>query len=255
MCHCASRGPWPGLVQRGGLLSLAGDRPAVWTPGWVVWTAYGLAMIGTPLPAVAEMGPPGPAMELLALVAIAVALVVLGLVARAPGAFEVKSSRSPTRVTNLFLLIPSAGLMVAGFTSPLVFPQVVLLTGAAGAALALLIGLWTPRASQPTSAAFLYVFLGLYGAGCGIGAPPLVNRRFDHSQGQVFQAVVEGRRITSGKGGLHYNLQIGPWGPRTAPSTVPVSQAVYDATRPGDTACVTLHPGALLMPWYLGGRC
>lgn len=223
--------------------------------GSVVWLGYGVAVAGTALAVVAAIGPSGPWSELLAMAAIALALVVLGLAASAPAAFEVTSSRSRTRVVNFLLLLPSAGLMVGGFTSPLVYPQVVVLTGAAGCAIAVLAGLWAPRAQPAASPTFFYLFLALYGAGCGVGAPALVNRRFDRSPGQIYQAPVEARRVTGGRGGPSYSLKLGPWGPRTGPSYVPVTRAVYDATQPGDTTCVSLHPGALRMPWYLATRC
>jgi hypothetical protein len=223
--------------------------------GSVVWTGYGLALAGAALAVVAAIGPSGPRSELLAVAAIGVALVVLGLAAFAPAAFEVTSSRSRTRVVNFLLLLPSAGLMVAGFTSPLVYPQVVVLTGAAGCAIAVLSGLWAPRAQPAANPTFFYLFLALYGAGCGVGAPALVNRRFDRSPGQIYQAVVEARRVTGGRGGPSFSLRLGPWGPRTEPSYVPVTRTVYDATQPGDTTCVSLHTGALRMPWYRATRC
>jgi len=222
---------------------------------YLPWLGYGLALIGAPLPMVAAIGPPGLGSEALAAAAIAIALVLLALAAWAPTAFEVGSSRSPARVINFVLLIPSASLMVAGFTSPLLAPQIMFLTGAAGSAVALLAGLWAPRVRPPASPGLLLAFLALYGAGCGVGASALINRRFDHSPGQTFQATVEGRRITSGKGGLNYSLRLGPWGPRTGPSFIPVTRAVYDAARPGDVACVSLHPGALGMAWYKAAPC
>jgi hypothetical protein len=227
-------------------------RPAA---GSVVWLGYGLAVAGTALAVVATIGPSGTWSELLAVAAIAVALAVLGLAVWAPAAFEVTSSRSRTRVVNFLLLLPSAALMVAGFTSPLVYPPVVVLTGAAGCAIAVLAGLWAPRVQPAANPTFFYLFLALYGTGCGVGAPALINRSFDRSPGQIYQAAVEARRVTGGRGGPSYSLKLGPWGPRTGPSYVPVTRGVYDATQPGDTACVSLHPGALHMPWYLATRC
>ncbi|HEY2482922.1 MAG TPA: hypothetical protein VGI30_12115 [Caulobacteraceae bacterium] len=219
------------------------------------WLGYGLALVGTPVGVVAAIGPAGPGSQLLATAAIAIALVVLALAASSPASFEVKSTRSPTRVINFLLLLPAASLMVAGFTSPLLNPQIVFLTGVAGSAIAVLVGLWVPRAQPAANSTFLYLFLVLYGAGFGVGAPALVNRCFDRSPGQIYQATVEGRRITSGKGGLHYSLKLGPWGPRTGSSYLPVTRAAYDAARPGDSACVSLHPGALGMAWYVAAPC
>jgi hypothetical protein len=233
----------------------ASDMPPRRRGATLAWCGYGLAVVGAVLPPLAVMGPPGLLTEFLAVAALAIALVVLGLAASAPTAFEVGSSRSSARVINFVLLLPASALMVAGFTSPLVFPPIVLLTGAVGSALALLFGLWAPRARPPTKGSLLLVFLALYGAGCGVGAPALIDRRFDHAPGQAFQAKVEARQVTGGRGGPRYGLRLGPWGPRTGPSYAPVTRAQYDATRPGDVACVTLYPGALGMAWYRATPC
>ena len=236
-------------------MTVEGVRPQSLGLTEIRWLGYGLAVAGTALGVVAGVGPSGPRNEWQVVAAIAVALIVVGLAAWTPAAFEVTSRRSRTRVINFLLLLPAASLMVGGFTSPLVYPQMVVLTAAAGCAIALLVDLWAPRAQPAANPTVFYLFLVLYGAGCGVGAPALVNRRFDRSPGQIYQAVVEARRVTGGRGGPSYSLKLGPWGPRAGSSYVPVTRAVYDATQPGDTTCVSLHPGALRMPWYLAIHC
>ena len=102
----------------------------------------------------------------------------------------------------------------------------------------------------------LLLFLVLYGGGYGAGAPILVNLRFDRSEGHVYQAPVEAHRVTYGRGGPGYSLRLGYWGPGDRCALqAGVPRAVYFALNPGDTACVSLHPGALGMAWYRIARC
>jgi hypothetical protein len=225
------------------------------SPTTTRWLGYGLAVIATPLPFVTFLESVGSAGDLIAAFAVTAPIALMVVVACAPAAFEVKARRSLARAVNFVLLIPAAGLLAAAFTSPLVYPQICFLTSAAGAAVGLLTGLWAPRRDAPVNAPILLLFLALFGAGWGAGAPALANHRFDHSAGQIFQAAVEARNVTYGRGGPGYRLRLGPWGPVTHARYVGVPLVVYEALSPGDTACVTLHPGALAMPWYRIARC
>jgi hypothetical protein len=221
----------------------------------VRWLGYGLMVAGGLLPAAAFLASASQGSEALTLGAVVVPAVLLALVAYAPAAFEVKARRSPARVINFLLIIPPASLMVTAFTTPLLVPQVGFLTAAAGAAIGLLIWLWAPRRGASANPVILLLFLVLYGGGYGAGAPILVNLRFDRSEGHVYQAPVEAHRVTYGRGGPGYSLRLGAWGPVTDVRSVGVPRAVYFALNPGDTACVSLHPGALGMAWYRIARC
>lgn len=225
------------------------------SPTTVKWLGYGLAVVSAILAFAAFLPPAGLTGDLLAAAAICAPVALMALVAAAPAAFEVKGRRSPAKAVNFILLIPAAGLLAAAFTSPLVYPQICFLIAAAGAAIGLLVGLWAPRREPPANAPILMLFLALFGGGWGGGAPALANRRFDHSVGQIFPAAVEARNVTYGRGGPGYRLRLGPWGPVPDTRYVGVSVATYEALSPGDTACVTLHPGALAMPWYRIARC
>jgi hypothetical protein len=113
----------------------------------VRWLGYGLMVAGAVLPVVSVLARPDLTNEALTLAAIVVPAAMLALVVHTPAAFEVKARRSPARVINFLLVLPSASLMVAAFTTPLLVPQVGFLTAAAGAAIGLLIWLWAPRRS------------------------------------------------------------------------------------------------------------
>jgi hypothetical protein len=224
-------------------------------PATARWLGYGLMVAGSVLPVVSLLARPDLTNEAVTLGAVVVPAALLALVVHAPAAFEVKARRSPARVINFLLILPSASLMVAAVTTPLLVPQVGFLTAAAGAAIGLLIGLWAPRHGASANPVILLLFFALFGGGYGAGAPFLINLRFDRSAGQVYQAPVEARQVIYGRGGPGYSLRLGAWGPVTAARTVGVPRAVYDAMNPGDTACVTLHPGALGMAWYHIARC
>ncbi len=219
------------------------------------WLGYGLMVAGSVLPVVSLLAPPDLTNAAVTLGAIVVPAALLALVVHAPAAFEVKARRSPARVITFLLLLPSASLMVAAFTTPLLVPQAGFLTAAAGAAIGLLIGLWAPRRGASANPIMLLLFFALFGGGYGAGAPFLVNLRFDQSAGQVYQAAVEAHQVIYGRGGPGYSLRLGAWGPVTDARSVGVSRAVYYALNPSDTACVTLHPGALGMAWYHIARC
>ncbi len=59
---------------------------------------------------------------------------------------------------------------------------------------------------------------------------------------------------SQGRGG-EYHFTIGPWGPVRTTTKVRVSFRGYHATKVGDSACVTLHGGALGVSWYEAGLC
>ena len=229
--------------------------PPTLNPTTAKWLGYGLAGVSTILAFAAFLPSAGLTGDVLVVAAICAPAALLALVACAPAAFEVRGRRSPAKAVNFILLIPAAGLLGAAFTSPLVYPQICFLIAAAGAAIGLLVGLWAPRREPPANAPILLLFLALFGGGWGCGAPALANRHFDGSAGRIFPAAVEARKVTYGRGGPGYHLQLGPWGPFTEASYVGVTGGVYEALSPGDTACVTLHPGALAMPWYSVARC
>lgn len=166
------------------------------------------------------------------------------------------SARYKMRMLNLALIIPVAALVIETLNTPLVRPEISLLLVAAGAAAALLLGLWTPRRAALANPQVLLMFLGFFGAGYGWAAPILIDLRLDHTASQVFQAPVVKRGLSFGRyGHAQYSLRPGPWGPATSTSTVVVPAETYGAVKAGGMACVTLHPGALAMPWYSAAPC
>lgn len=104
----------------------------------------------------------------------------------------------------------------------------------------------TARAVNPLGALIWLPFCAIYGYGLTIEA----NALLDRSPGVSYQAEVEGKRIPRGRY-TEYELALAPWGPRTTPNTLRVSQATFDAIRKGDTVSLTLKRGALGASWYV----
>ncbi|HSU33268.1 MAG TPA: hypothetical protein VLJ11_18725 [Bryobacteraceae bacterium] len=91
----------------------------------------------------------------------------------------------------------------------------------------------------------LLVFSSAYGYGTAIEA----NALLDHSTGDTYLAHVEGKHIVSGRT-TTYNLDLGPWGPKTKSSKLDVTRAMYNTIERGDLVYLTLKRGALGVNWY-----
>jgi hypothetical protein len=81
------------------------------------------------------------------------------------------------------------------------------------------------------------------------------DRMLDRSVPTKFVAAVTDGRWDSNRGIHRYFLTLGDWGPQNKSEEIAVSSALYDATRLGDRVCISLHRGALGMPWYTVARC
>ena len=218
------------------------------------WIGYSLAAVG----ALASFGflfaSRGVESQILVLVSILALLMLLGVVLLSPQAFVVTMRRTKSRMINFGLIVPIVFLVVFSVADPLVRPEVIALAAVGAAGVGMVAGVWMPRGAPMPSPIFYLVFLGLFAAGLGWGAPALINRAFDASPGQVFQAAVQSKYQTFGRGS-HYHVTLAPWGPVTAPATITVGFAAYDQAQPGSIMCPTLHPGALGLAWYHVGAC
>ncbi|WP_448697754.1 hypothetical protein ACFGVR_13340 [Mucilaginibacter sp. AW1-3] len=92
----------------------------------------------------------------------------------------------------------------------------------------------------------IMIFLGgMY----GLGSVHQLNRIYDKSPEQVYQATVTDEYVRHGKS-TSYNLRLSAWGPQTKTETVSVSHAMYDQTPIGATVTLHLHKGFFNIPWY-----
>jgi hypothetical protein len=100
----------------------------------------------------------------------------------------------------------------------------------------------------------LWVFLLLLSIGHGYATVKTADVLLDRAQPAVYRTVVVGKRVSQGKT-TSYWLHLAPWGPRKAGDRVEVSKGFHDARALGDTVCVDLHQGALMIPWYSVSSC
>jgi hypothetical protein len=77
----------------------------------------------------------------------------------------------------------------------------------------------------------------------------LADQLFDGAEPSAVRVLVLGKRTSSGKGASQY-LRVGPWGLRRRTNEVEAKRDVYDAAAAGSLVCLSVHPGALGMPWY-----
>lgn len=219
------------------------------------WIGYGITVLATALPILLMFAGPGAA-QMLTLASIAVQVGLLALIERMPQAFMVIPRRSNQEVINFVLVIPVAALAVAGSGALFVQPEIAGLVAAAAGAAGLLAALLMPRSARVASPAIFGLFVACYAAGLGWGSMAVVNRVFDTSPGQVFQAVIQNKWTSwSSRGGRHYYVVLEPWGPVTNTITVGVGSGLYDRSLVGSTMCATLHAGALGVAWYNVAAC
>jgi len=98
---------------------------------------------------------------------------------------------------------------------------------------------------KTASAVGLFVFSLAYGYGIVIEA----NCLLDRSQGVSYSAIVQGKHVNNGKH-TSYELELGAWGPKTAPNELEIGKATYGHIQPGDVAFLRLKQGALGMKWF-----
>lgn len=219
------------------------------------WLGYAFAAVATLGPLLAVISPPGLPAAVLAVLAVMLPLLTLLIVVRAPAAFEVATPRFNRRTVNFLMLIPALILAAVTISTHLVSPQMVLLMAAAGATLALLVAIWTPERGNLASPGGFLLFLILFGAGFGWGAPTLLDRQLDRSTGTVYHAQVAESGVGYGRSGLYYHVTLAPWGPVAKEARVSVSKQTYEALTASSEACVTLYPGALGLAWYQAASC
>src|SRR5438876_710459 len=71
----------------------------------------------------------------------------------------------------------------------------------------------------------------------------------DQSPGNFYSSVVRGKSVHKGKT-TTYSIDIDPWGPIVQPSNLRISRETFTYISKGDSVHLTLHTGALGVPWY-----
>lgn len=88
----------------------------------------------------------------------------------------------------------------------------------------------------------------------GFGASIQANFQLDRSEPQQFRARVVSKEKHRSRSSSEY-VQLAPWGPLDRFDRVGVHGGIYKSVAVGDDLCVSLHDGALRVPWYTVGLC
>jgi hypothetical protein len=215
----------------------------------IAWTAYGLSIVSMALPIFAR----GRYRDELAIAALALPPVIFVLMLCAPEAFTAHTRYTHKLTINMMPVVAILGFWVSG-ESHLLDWRPVLAPAGLCAAITLLLGVGLVGSRWPGGLAVAALMMALFGGGYGSGAMIFADRTFDHGPGQTYAAVVQREYVSRGRHTTRH-LVLGPWGGQTGETDASVSSGVYDALQPGQTACVTEHPGALAMPWFTTGLC
>ena len=78
----------------------------------------------------------------------------------------------------------------------------------------------------------------------------MVDIQLDFSPGEVTPVQVLDKHEYRGRHSHTYDLYLPAWGPRPGRNSIEVSSATYSAVSIGDSVCLTLHPGAIGLPWF-----
>lgn len=222
-------------------------------PGWanpITWLGGGVSLAGFVL----AVWPSRTYGDLLAMGALICPAAAFALMLAAPQAFGV-TTRTGKRTVNYIPIFAVGGLVAAGLANHPLEQQYALLPAGVCALIAVMLGIGAAAQPLPGNRWAALLFLVIFGAGYGYGGMVFADTRFDHGQGQVYQAQVQRRYSTYSRHGQNYHLTLGAWASYAQPFNADVDHATYDAVREGDTACVTLHGGALRMPWYQVHSC
>ncbi len=215
----------------------------------IQWWVYGLAALSLVL-AITNIFWPA---RLLAAVMLVIPLVVLGGVLSAPASFETGTGKG--RVLNGSLVLPFVALLLVNTYDAQINPWLPLIPGVF-AGLAVMFAAWKVK-DQPgvTNPWTVLIVLSLCAAAYGYGAVAVADIHFDSGPGAILRVPVLGKHAYHSRRSTTHYLELPAWGPRTGPNSVEVSSSTYAALNPGDTVCITLHPGALSLPWFTADVC
>jgi hypothetical protein len=233
-------------------MSLVETPTSAMNTGTVKWAGVALAVVG----GAAALGAgwlSGSSAELAALASLLTLAALLGLIVWVPNAFVTTSVRgSSGPVADFAFIVPPILLLVGGSGLHLLRLEGLELAAAAMAGLAVVGMIWAPR-PEPTMTPTSHIILaGAFAAGLGWGGATLINCLFDASPGQTYQASVQQKYQTNGRGS-HYDLVLAPFGPVEHPGTVSVNYATYASTEEGASICASVRPGALGFLWWRVG--
>lgn len=175
--------------------------------------------------------------------------IALELVRRSKGLFRIDSSRNDAHPTIASLyLFPSMVLMFRAVDDFNIMPSVaaaLLSIGVGGLLFLATLRIDPSLKGKLGTKIALAVFSLAYGYGAGIE----MNTMLDRSTPVTYAVPIKGKRVIDYKG-KRYELQLGPWGPKTKPSELRVGRATYEPIQSGDVVILALKRGALGVKWF-----
>ncbi len=224
--------------------------------GTIRWWGYGLSLLGGALGLFVTLWRdyPHPQWQgaLAAVLMLTIPLVVLGLVLASPASFEAGRVR---RGPNGLVVLPFAALLFSNLYHAQIDPVWPALPAALAAVVVAPLAWGVTRAPGVTSPLTMLTVVTLCAAVYGYGATSVVDIQLDFSAGQVLPVQVLDKHISSGRRSSSYHLSLPAWGPRMGPNSIEVSSSIYRALNVGDSVCITLHPGAIGLPWFTSDVC
>jgi len=176
-------------------------------------------------------------------------LIVIVLLARSHGLYQIEGRRNDARPSLAFAFIfPGCALAYRAIQDLhfLEWKPLVLATLALAAILTIFLAQSDPHFHNRAAAAISIFFLGsMY---C-YGAIAHFDVLADRSAPATYQTQVVSKRADNGRTTSYY-LQLAPWGPRHGSEEVGVSRALYRAIAPGQPVSIRLYSGALHLPWF-----
>ena len=176
-------------------------------------------------------------------------LIVIFLLARSHGVYQIEGRRNDARPSLAFAFIFPGCALAYRAIQDLHFVEwkpLVLATLALAALLTIFLAQSDPHFHNRAAAAISIFFLGsMY---C-YGAIAHFDVLADRSSPTTYQTHVLAKRADNGRTTTYY-LQVAPWGPRHNPEEIEVSRALYLAITPGQPVSIRLYSGALHLPWF-----
>src|SRR5262249_39768374 len=84
----------------------------------------------------------------------------------------------------------------------------------------------------------------------------------DHKPSAQYRVLVADKHVVKSQTGgrrsstsSDYYVRLTQWSPARADQEFQVSMPFYNAVRPGAHLCLSMHPGALAIPWYVYRAC
>lgn len=193
--------------------------------------------------------------ELLIIALIAIPIFALLTIARFKGLIKLdgkKGGAYPSVIMSLFL--PAGGLMLRGlidFENIYDYANIWLPTLSIAFLLITPILVMTKELSFKSSLNIGGMFgMLLIGLAYGYGAAITTNCYYDKSNPKAYTAEIVSKRIDSGQYTSHH-FELTPWGNKTAPEEVVVTENLYEKSEIGDTVVVYLKDGRFNIPWFI----